>query len=49
MNLSKFDEQKGREQDRQMDIEERQACESWRNYEIDTRIRRSDNTVNEGD
>ena len=42
MNLSKFDEQKGREQDRQMDEAERQASIKWRDYEADCRTRRRD-------
>ena len=49
MNLQTFDEEYGAEQDRQMDKAEYEACEQWRDFETNTRIRRSDNTINKGD
>ena len=47
--LKDYDERYGLQEDAKMDKAERQASEQWRSLETNERIRRKDNTVNEGD
>jgi len=47
--LRKFDDEQGESQDGEMDKEERQASIQWRSLETNERIRRKDNTIEQGD
>ena len=48
-DLKDYDDEQGEAEDGQMDEAERQESIRWRKTEIDTRIRRKDNTINKGD